>query len=70
MNSLKSGCSFAKSAPVSFHQLEEDVEPFLGGQVGVELVVGLLGVFKPVENSSDPFHESHFTTRHNQFRAL
>ncbi|HEX6177003.1 MAG TPA: hypothetical protein VF057_01490 [Thermoanaerobaculia bacterium] len=70
MNSLKSGCSFAKSAPVSFHQLEEDVEPFLRGQVGVELIVGLLGVFKPAKNSSDPFHGSDFTTRHNQFRAL
>ena len=46
MNSFKSACSFAKSTPVSFNQLQENAEPFLWCQVGVELIVSHLGVFK------------------------
>ena len=56
MNSFKSACSFAKSTPVPFNQLEEDVEPFLGRKVGVKLIVSRFGVFKTAEQLNDSFH--------------
>jgi len=48
---------------MSFDQFEEDVEPFLGRQVGIELVVSLFGVFKTAEYLSHSFHEGHSTMR-------
>jgi hypothetical protein len=56
MNSFKSACSFAKSTPVPFNQFEEDVEPFLGRQIGIKLVVRRFGIFKTAEDLSDSFH--------------
>lgn len=60
MNSFKSACSFAKSTPVSFNQLEEDVEPFLGRQIGVKLVVSRFRIFETAENLNDS-HVGDFT---------
>ncbi len=57
MNSLKSACSFAKGTPVAFHQLEQDVEPLLRGQVGIELIVGPVCIFKTAEFLNDPVHD-------------
>src|SRR5687767_2918633 len=37
MNSLKSVCRYAKRAPMTFDQLKQQVETFLGCQIGVEL---------------------------------
>ena len=62
MNSFKSACSFAKSTPVSLNQLEENIEPRLGRQVSVKLVVRRLGVFKTAEHLNDSFHVTDFTT--------
>jgi hypothetical protein len=62
MNSFKSACSFAKSTPVSFNQFEEDVQSFLGRQIGIKLVVSRIGVFKSAENLSDSFHGSNSNT--------
>ncbi len=62
MNSFKSACSFAKRTPVTFDQFEEDVEPFLGCQVGVELVVRRFSVFKAVKHLNDALHSCDFTT--------
>ena len=56
MNSLKSLCRCAKRAPVAFDQLEEQVEPLLGGQIGIELIVGLVGSIKARENLDDAIH--------------
>jgi hypothetical protein len=56
MNSFKSACSFAKGTPVSFNQLQEDAEPFLGPQAGVELIVSQFGIFKTAEHLSSSFH--------------
>ena len=49
MNSLKSSCSFAKSTPVPIHEFEKDVEPFLGRQASIKLMVGLFGILKTSE---------------------
>lgn len=56
MNSLKSACSFAKSTPVSFNQLEKNIEPFLRRQVSVKLIVSRLGIFKAAEHLNNSFH--------------
>jgi hypothetical protein len=58
MNSLKSLCSFAKSTPLAFDQLEKDFEPSLGRQIRVELVVGAIRVGEGIEDSNDSFHSS------------
>ena len=57
MNSLKSLCRCAKRTPLAFDQLEQQVEPFLGCQVGVELIVGLVGSVEALENLGDAFHK-------------
>jgi len=62
MNSYKSTCSFAKSTPVSLNQLQENVEPLLWCQVGVELIVSHFSVFKTAEHLSDSFHRANFST--------
>jgi hypothetical protein len=62
MNSFKSACSFAKRAPLSFDELEEDVEPLLGREIRVELVVSRIGFLKTVEHLDDAFHRSNSTT--------
>ena len=70
MNSFKSACNFAKSTPVSFNQLQENAEPLLWGQVGVELIVSQLGVFKTAEHLSDSFHRATLAWRsglHHRF---
>ncbi len=56
MNSFKSACSVAKSTPVPFHQLEEDIESFLRRQVRVELVISTIGFLKSAEDLNDRFH--------------
>jgi hypothetical protein len=56
MNSFKSACSFAKSTPVSFNQLEKDVEPLFRRQVSVKLIVRPLGIFKAAEPLNNSFH--------------
>lgn len=53
MNSLKSACSFAKSTPVPLHQLQQHVEPRLGRQLRIELVVGLIRIFETTEDLYD-----------------
>lgn len=62
MNSLKSSCSFAKSTPVPIHQFEKDVEPFLGSQARIKLVVSLFGILKTAEYLNDSRHALDFTT--------
>src|SRR3954465_4981802 len=57
MNSLKSLCRCAKRAPMAFDQLEQQVQPFLGCQVGIELIVGLVGSIKAGENLRDALHD-------------
>jgi hypothetical protein len=47
---------------LSFDELEEDIEPLLGREVGVELVVSRIGFLKTVEQLEDAFHRSNFTT--------
>ena len=61
MNSFKSFCSFAKSTPLLFDQIEKDVEALLGRQAGVILIVGGLGFFEASEDLNDPFHVLDFT---------
>lgn len=63
MNSLKSLCSFAKSTPVLFDQLEENLESGLGCQVRVELIVSAIGFFETAENLDDSFHRPKCITR-------
>ena len=58
MNSFKSACSFAKSTPVSFNQLQENAEPFLWCQVGVELIVSHFGILKTAEHLNDSLHRT------------
>lgn len=64
MNSFKSACSVAKSSPVLLNQLEENVEPCLGRQVSVKLVVSRFGIFKTAEHLNDPLHEADFNSQH------
>src|ERR1051325_7661298 len=63
MNSLKSACSFAKKTPVPLNQLQENVESFLWCQVGVELIISHLGVFKTAGQLNDSFHRTNFSTQ-------
>jgi hypothetical protein len=56
MNSLKSDCSFAKSAPVAFHELEKEVEPLFGRQVRIELIVGCVRIIEAAKYSSNSVH--------------
>ena len=57
MNSLKSVCSFAKSTPVTFDQFEKKIEPFFRRQVGIELIVGSVRIFKTAKDLRDTVHE-------------
>jgi hypothetical protein len=41
---------------MAFDQLEQQVETFLGCQIGVELIVGLIGSIKARENLGDALH--------------
>jgi len=45
-----------------FHELEKDVEPFLGRQVSIKLVVGLGGIVEIPEYLNDSHHLSNFIT--------
>jgi hypothetical protein len=63
MNFLKSVCSFAKSTPVTFHQLQQNVHPLLRSQVRVELIVGPLRVVETSENLNDAVHARNCSTR-------
>jgi hypothetical protein len=56
MNSLKSVCSFAKSAPIPFDQFQQHVESLLRSQIRVELIVGAIRVFKTVKHLKDSLH--------------
>lgn len=56
MKSLESACSFAKGIPLAFNQLEQHVQPLLGREVGVELIVGLVRIFKAAEDLNDAVH--------------
>ena len=62
MNSFKSVCSFAKTTPVPLYELEQDVEPFVGCQTGVVIVVSLVGIFETAERLNDSVHVEDFTT--------
>jgi hypothetical protein len=42
---------------MAFDQLKQQVEPFLGCQIGVELIVGLVGSIKARENLDDTLHD-------------
>jgi hypothetical protein len=42
---------------MAFDQLEQQVETLLGCQIGVELIVGLVGSIKACENLSDALHD-------------
>lgn len=66
MNSFKSVCSFAKGTPVSLDELQKNVEPLLGRQVRIELVIRVLGIFKAAEHLNDTFHgEETLARRHD-----
>src|ERR1051325_3560185 len=56
MNSLKSVCSFANRTPVTFNQLEQQVEPSLRRQLRIVLVVRPVGFLEILEDSHDAFH--------------
>jgi len=43
---------------MAFDQLEQQVETFLGCQIGVELIVGLVGSIKARENLGDALHHT------------
>ena len=43
MNSLKSLCSFAKCTPLALCQFKKEVEPLLGRELRVKLIVGVFG---------------------------
>ena len=57
MNSLESACSFAKCTPMAFHQFEQQIQPRLGGEVRVELVVGAVRLVKAVKDSDGSVHD-------------
>ena len=42
---------------MALDQLEEQVEPLLGCQIGIELIVGLVGSIKARENLGDALHD-------------
>ena len=44
------------------HQFEQDVEPFLGRQTTIEVVLGLFGILKTAEYLKDSRHAPDFTT--------
>jgi hypothetical protein len=56
MNSLQSACSFAKGTPMSFDELEEEPEPFLGCEISVKLIISRIGIFKTTEHVNDALH--------------
>jgi hypothetical protein len=56
MSFLKSLRRCAKRAPMALGELEQQVETFLGCQIGVELIVSLVGSIKAQENPDDSFH--------------
>ncbi|HUQ97815.1 MAG TPA: hypothetical protein VM166_00080 [Gemmatimonadaceae bacterium] len=56
MNSLKSACSFAKSAPVPFDELQQDLEPLLGFQIRVKLIVRLISILEAAELLNHAIH--------------
>ena len=43
---------------MAFDQLEQQVETFLGCQIGVELIVGFVGSIKARENLGDALHDN------------
>lgn len=42
---------------MAFHQLQQDVEPLLGGQVGIELIVGSVRIFETAEDLDYSVHD-------------
>jgi len=46
---------------VAIHQFEKDVEPFLGPQVSIKLMIGLFGILETAEHLNDPRHALDFT---------
>ena|SRR5437764_1408950 len=71
MNSLKSLCSFAKCTPLALGQFKKEVEPLLGRELRVKLIVGVFGCLEASEDSNAPVHRTHCTTREqNRRRAL
>src|SRR6185503_20663932 len=57
MNSLKSVCSFAKGAPVTFNEFEQDLQSCRRREVCVVLIVSTISVLKTVKNLGDSLHE-------------
>lgn len=56
MNSFKSFCSFAKGAPVSLDDLQENIEALCGGQIRVLFFVGPVGLVEAAVDARDPIH--------------
>src|SRR5689334_15870109 len=63
MNSLKSLCSFAKCTPLALGQFKKEVEPLLGRELRVKLIVGVFGCLEVSEDSNAAAHGTHCTTR-------
>jgi len=56
MNSLKSVCSFAKISSVALHQFEQQVQPFLGREMSVEVIVGTFRLVERREQLRNSVH--------------
>ena len=69
MNSFKSACSFAKSTPVPFYELEKHVEPLLWRQICVELIVGAIRILKTAKDSNDSIHAVRRLGRTDHYQA-
>ena len=69
MNSLKSLCSFAKCAPLALGQFKKEVEPLLGRELRVKLIVGVFGCLEASEDSNASVHGTHCTTREQNRRS-
>jgi hypothetical protein len=56
MNSLKSACSFATGTPVPLNQFEQHLQPLFRFQIRVELMVGLISLFKATKDLTGSVH--------------
>jgi hypothetical protein len=45
-----------------FDELEEDIEPLLGNEFSVKLVVSRISIFKAAKHLGDAFHHDYSTT--------
>lgn len=56
MNSLKSVCSSPKGTPVSFDQIQQNVDAFLRAQAPIADVFCVFGILETIENPARLFH--------------